>query len=341
VGVQEKSTGEINLGAGFSSADGALADIGMRETNLLGRGQELRARLTYAARRKQAELGFTEPYFLNRELAAGFDVFRTQYDFISESSYNLNSTGFNLRMGYALSEHLQHSINYSLRDNDITDVRSFASRFIRDQEGRNVNSAIGHALTYDTRNSRFDPTSGYYLRFGQEFAGLGGDSKYIKHEVKSAYYYPIAKNWTWSAGGATGHLLGIGGEDIRISDRFFIGGEEIRGFDNAGIGPRDITTGDALGGNIYYAANTELRFPLGLPDDLGFLGAVFLNAGNLWDIDDRGPEVVDSNTIRVSAGVGVSWASPFGPIRIDISHPIVKEDEDVKETFRFSFGTRF
>ncbi len=341
VDVQEKSTGEINLGAGFSSVDGALADFGLKETNLLGRGQELRTRFTYAARRKQAELGFTEPYFLNRELTAGFDIFRTRYDFLDESSYNLNSTGFNLRTGYAINEHLSHTISYSLRDNDITDVEPTASRFIKDQEGRAVNSAIGHALAYDTRNSRFDPTDGYYVRFAQEFAGLGGNSKYIKHEVKTSYYYPIAKSWTWSALASGGHLLGLGGEDIRIADRFFIGGEQIRGFDNAGVGPRDRITGDALGGNMYYAASTELRFPLGLPEDLGFLGAAFIDAGNLWDIDDNGPEVSDQSKIRVSAGVGISWASPFGPIRIDLAKPIVKQSQDVDELFRFSFGTRF
>ncbi len=341
VDVQEKSTGEINLGAGFSSTDGALADFGIRETNLLGRGQEAHARFTYAARRKQAELGFTEPYFLDRELAAGFDIFRTRYDFLSESSYNLDSTGFSLHMSYALKEHLQHTITYTFRDNNITDVQSYASRYIRDQEGTNVNSNIGHALAYDTRNNRFDPTDGYYLRFSQEVAGLGGDSKYLKHEVKGSYYYPIAKNWTWSVLGSGGHMLGLGGRDILISDRFFIGGEVIRGFDNSGIGPRDVTTRDALGGNMYYAGTTELRFPLGLPEDLGFLGAAFVDAGNLWSVDASGPEVVDANKVRVAAGVGLSWASPFGPIRIDIARPIVKQREDVTQTFRFSFGTRF
>ncbi len=341
VDVQEKSTGEVNLGAGFSSTDGALADVGIRESNLLGRGQEAHARLTYAARRKQAELGFTEPYFLGRDLSAGFDLFRTRYDFLTESSYNLDSTGFTLRAGYNLQEHLQHSVNYSFRDNKISDVQPFASRFIRDQVGRNINSAIGHALAYDTRNNRFDPTDGYYAKISQEFAGVGGNSRYLRHELKTAYYYPIAKSWTWSASASGGHMFGLGGKDILISDRFFVGGETIRGFDNSGIGPRDSTTRDALGGNMYYAGSTELRFPLGLPEDLGFLGAAFLDAGNMWNVDANGPEVADSNRVRVSAGVGVSWSSPFGPIRVDLARPLIKEPEDITQTFRFSFGTRF
>lgn len=341
VDVQEKSTGEINLGAGFSSSDGALADFGVSEKNFLGRGQELRTRFTYATRRKQAELGFTEPYFLNRELSAGFDVFRTKLDYQSESSYDINSDGFNLRMGYAIREHLVHNFNYSLRSNDITDVQANASRFIRDQQGKNTNSSVGQALTWDERNNKFDPTNGYYLKLSQELAGLAGDSKYLKHEVKSSYYYPITKGWVFSVSGAGGYIWGYSDKDILISDRFFLGGDLMRGFDNLGVGPHDRTTADALGGNVYYAGSVEQSFPLGLPDDLGLRGALFMDAGSLWKTDSSGPEVVDSNKIRVSAGFGVAWQSPFGPIRVDLAKPIVKDKFDDEELFRFSFGTRF
>lgn len=341
VDVSEKSTGEINFGAGFSSSDGPIADFGIKESNLMGRGQELRTRFTYASRRKQVELGYTEPYFLNRELSAGFDIFRTRYDYISESSYNLDSKGVNLHMGYNLREKLAHQFYYTLRDNDITDVAPYASLYIRNQLGRYVNSSVGHALIYDDLNNRLDPSSGTYLRIGQEVSGLGGDSKYLKHEAKAAYYYPIAKSWTWNISGSGGHVVGYSSTDVNISDRFFIGGETIRGFDNSGIGARDIATQDALGGNTYYVVSTETRFPLGLPEELGILGAAFVDAGSLWDIDGNKTGVADSSSPRLSAGVGISWASPFGPIRLDFAHAIRKEDEDQTETFRFSFGTRF
>lgn len=341
VEVTEKSTGEINFGAGFSSSDGPLADFGIKESNLLGRGQELHTRFTYASRRKQVELGFTEPYFLNRELSAGFDVFRTSYDYVSESSYNLDSKGVNLRMGYNLREKISHQIYYTLRDNDITDVSPLASLYIRNQIGRYVNSAIGHALVYDNLNNRLDPSSGTYFKVSQEISGLGGDSKYLKHEGKAAYYYPIAKSWTWSISGTGGHVTGYGSTDVNIGDRFFIGGESIRGFDNSGVGARDIATRDSLGGNSYYTASTETRFPLGLPEDLGILGAAFIDAGSLWNIDGNTAGVADSSSPRLSAGVGIAWASPFGPIRLDFAHAIIKQDHDRTETFRFNFGTRF
>lgn len=341
VDVQEKSTGEINIGAGFSSTDGALADFGITERNLLGRGQELKTRFTYAARRKQAELGFTEPYFLGRELSAGFDLYRIRLDYQTESSYDIDTKGVTLRTGYALREKLNHSIHYSLRSNDITDVRPNASRFIRDQEGEWTTSALGHALTWDARNNRFDPSAGYYVKLSQEVAGLGGDSQYVKHEARTVMYHPWAKNWVFTAGASGGYIFGLGDKDIRISDRFFIGGDTIRGFTNSGIGPRDVISRDALGGNVYYAGTVEQRFPLGLPEDLGLLGAAFVDAGSLWQVDATGPEVRDNNGLRVSVGVGVSWQSPFGPIRIDLAKPLVKERFDDTELLRFSFGARF
>ena len=340
VEVMEQSTGEINIGAGFSSTDGPLADFGVSENNFLGRGQRLRTRVSYGARRQQFEVGFTEPYFLNRELSAGFDLYKTVLDFNSESSFDQESIGGRFRLGYKLKEKLSHQLYYSYRDNKITDIDPLASLFIRRQEGRWRNSSLGHTLTYDDLNNRQEPTSGYFASFTQEFAGLGGDAKYVKHEGKANYFYPIAKQWTWSIGAQGGHLVGIG-EDIHISDRFFIGGETIRGFDNSGLGPRDRSTNDALGGNIYYAGSTELTFPLGLPEDLGFLGAAFMDAGSLWKADDSGVGLLDDSAPRLSVGVGVAWKSPFGPIRIDLSQPIVKDDADITETFRFSFGTRF
>ena len=341
VDVKEKSTGEVTIGAGFSSTDGVLGDFGVSEKNLLGRGQELKTRLTVAARRKQIELGFTEPYFLDRDISAGFDIYRTKQDFLQQSSYNMDTKGVNLRSSYALQEKLQHSVNYTLRENNVTDVKPEASTYIREQVGKNINSSISHSLTYDDRNNKLDPSSGYYFRFSEEFAGLGGDSRYLKHDVKASYYYPITSKWRTSIAGSSGYIFGIGGRDVRINDRFFVGGDDLRGFRNAGIGPRDTATRDALGGNAYYTGTAELKFPLGLPDEIGVSGAVFGDAGSLWKIDNSSVGVSESNAIRASVGAGVLWASPFGPIRIDFAHAVAKQREDQTETMRFSFGTRF
>lgn len=340
VEVIEKSTGEITLGAGFSSVDGALADIGLTERNLLGKGQELRFRVMAAAERQQFDIGFTEPFLLGRDVSGGFDLYKITQDLRQESSYDRDATGGKIRAGYNLSEKLRHSVYYAFEQNKVSNVDADASRFIKDQQGKNITSVIGHSLIYDERDNRFAPIEGWYTRVNQDVAGIGGDDKFLRHEILSEYYIPVAPKWTIALAGSAGHMFGIG-EDVRINQRFFVGGRDLRGFNTGGIGPRDITTSDALGGNIYYTGSTELRFPLGLPEDLGFMGAAFIDVGSLWNVDETGIEVVDSNSMRASAGVGISWSSPFGPIRIDFAKAFLKEDYDDLETFRFSFGTRF
>jgi outer membrane protein insertion porin family len=340
VNVEEKSTGEVTFGAGFSTVDGPLADFGIRERNLLGRGQDLRFRGTLAADRSQLDVGFTEPYFMGRDVSAGFDVFHTTQDLRQESSFDRNVTGGRLRFGYALTENLRQDVYYSYQETDVANVDSRASRFIRDQEGVNVTSLIGQSLTYDKLDNRLNPTEGYYLRADLDLAGLGGDSEFIRPEMRAAAYHSFAPKWTMMLRGTGGYVHALN-DRIRIQDRFYLGGRDMRGFDNSGIGPRDVTTGDALGGNVYYTGTTELMFPLGLPDDLGFRGAVFVDAGSLTQVDEDGPEVVDEGTLRAAAGVGLAWGSPFGPVRLDFAQAFLKEENDAEETFRFTFGTNF
>lgn len=340
VEVAEKSTGEITFGAGFSTADGPLADVGVSENNFLGKGQQLRARTMFAARRQMYNIGFTEPYFMDRPVSAGFDLYNTSVDYLDEASYEREATGGILKFGYALSEKMQHQFRYNYELTNITNVQSDASTYIKEQEGENSASIIGQSFIYDDRDNRLAPTSGYFWRFNQDLAGLGGDDRFLRHEIQGEYYYPIAKKWTFLLAGSAGNVFGIG-KDVRINQRFYIGSEEIRGFSKAGIGARDITTDDALGGNNYYAGTAELRFPLGLPDDLGVTGATFVDAGSLWGVDNDGVGIADDSTPRVSAGFGVAWNSPFGPIRIDFAKALLKEEYDDEELVRFSFGTRF
>lgn len=341
VDVAEKSTGEISFGAGYSTTDGPIGDFGIREKNFLGRGQDVRARAQVGGKRQQYDVGFTERYFLDRELEAGFDLFKIINSYKDTSSFDREAIGGSVHLGYNLSEHLQHQLRYSLQKTRIFDVSSDASTYIKQQEGTDIVSMIGHSLTYDYRDNRFNPTSGYYLRFNQEAAGVGGDARFLRHEIKGEYYEPFAKQWTGLLQGSAGTIAGIG-KDVRINQRFFSGGNEIRGFANSGIGPRDTSTRDALGGNNYYAATAELRFPLGLPDDLGVTGAAFTDVANLWGLDQSGGTGFNTgDTIRASAGFGFAWASPFGPIRVDFAKPFLKDKLDETEIIRFNFGTRF
>ena len=341
VDVDEKSTGELSIGAGFSTSDGPLADFRVRERNLLGKGQDLTFATTLAGKRSEFDVSFTEPYFLDRDLSAGFDLFHMTRDLQSESSYDQRRTGGALRMGYPLSENWRQTLKYQYEKNDIDNVSSTASRFIRDQEGVRTTSAVSQHLTYDTRDSAILTTEGLYSWLDTELAGLGGDAKYISGRTGGTYYYPVMDQVVVNALGEVGAIQGYSGKDVEINDRFFIGGSTLRGFERSGIGPRDKTTDDALGGNLFYRGSLEGSFPVGLPKEMGVKGHLFTDFGSLMNVDESGANLLEENSIRASAGLGVSWRSPIGPIRVDLAMPYAKEDFDKEENFRFDFGTRF
>ncbi len=341
VEVREKSTGELSFGIGYSTADGALGDISVRERNLLGRGQDLRLGFLVSQRRQEIDLSFTEPYFLEKNLAAGFDLFRRQRDLQRISGYDEENTGFSLRAGYQITENLRQGVRYTLRQDNLENVQSGASRFIRAQQGETILSAVGQDLTYDRRDDRFDPTEGYFVRLSNDYAGVGGDITFLRNRLTGGTYYSIVDEWVASVTGEVGYLEDFG-EPTRIQHRFFLGGDTLRGFATGGVGPRE-TTGSqfALGGKEYYAGSLELGFPTGLPKEIGIRGSVFTDFGTLTDSGETGADVRDIDSLRVSAGVGALWRSPFGPVKVSVARAIRKEDFDRTETFRFSFGSRF
>jgi len=338
--VTEKSTGELSIGIGYSTTESVLGDISIRERNLLGRGQDLRLGFSLSTRRQQIDLGFTEPYFLDRELAAGFDAQRRRTDLERRSSIDQTTTSLTPRISYPITENLSQLVYYRIRQDEIDNIEADASRFIKAQEGKYTTSAVGHTLTYDRRDDRIDPTTGYVLRLTQEFAGLGGTEHYIKNVGTATKFFAVTDDVVWSVGGEAGVINGLD-DDVRMPNRFFLGGDTFRGFESGGIGPRDITTKDSLGGERYYKAETDLVFPIGLPNEFGIKGRLFGEAGTLWKTSDVGPEVVDEKSLRVSIGTGLQWKSPLGLIRVDMGFPIVKEDFDEKELLRINFGSRF
>jgi outer membrane protein insertion porin family len=339
--VEEQPTGDLSFGAGFSTTAGPLGNIGLRERNLLGRGQDLRLNFTLSADTSSLNLSFTEPYFLDRELAAGFDLFRITAD-KDESSFSQERLGGSLRAGYRLIENVRQVWRYTLQKEDITNVDNNASLLIKDDEGDRLQSSISQELTYDTRDSRFDPHRGTILSLSNEFAGVGGDVRFLKSTLGGAYYLPITEQITAAVKAEGGNIFGIG-EDTRVGDRFFIGPDSLRGFKFAGVGPRDAVTDDALGGKNFYTGTLELSFPLGLPEELQIRGRVFGDVGASWDIDGdiEGVEVQDSSSPRAAVGAGISWQSPLGPFQLDLGYAVLEEDFDETEVLQFSFGTRF
>lgn len=341
VDVEEQSTGQLNIGAGYSTQVGALAEFAIRERNLLGKGQDLRLSTTLAQSRQSIDLSFTEPYFLDRQLSAGFDLFHTLRDNQDEASFDSQETGFGLRTAYEITRDWRQRLRYRFAREIVENVGDDASRFVKQQEGTDYVSSVGQSLIYDQRNSRVDPTDGYFVELGNDLAGVGGTVNYFRTTVRGAYYFPLATDYRLSVGAEVGHLAGWGEDDTRIKDRFFLGGDNLRGFESSGAGPRDIATDDSLGGNQFASSTAEFTFPLGLPEEFGVTGALFTDVGTLTSVDESGANVRDTGSVRASVGTGLNWRSPFGPVRVDFSQAVVKEDFDKTEIFRFSFGTRF
>ena len=341
VEVTERSTGEFSVGAGFSSLDGALGNIGIKESNVFGQAKELSLDLGLSTRRSSIDLSYTDPYFLDSDVAAGIDIFNIRRNNKTYSGYKHNIIGFKLRAGYELFDDFRHISSYTLKRDKIHDIDNATSLFIREQQGKRTNSIIGQAFQYDKLNDRLNPSDGYRVRLDLDYYGLVGDSEHFSSELKIANFYRISDGGglylgTFIEGGFIASI-----KDVKINDRFFLNGDRLRGFKNLGIGPRDTSTGDALGGEIYYLLRNELNFPLGLPDDLGLSGLAFIDVGSIYNTNSSGSLVKDENKLRASAGIGLTWISPFGPVKFFLSKAILKENYDKKEIFRFSFGTTY
>jgi outer membrane protein insertion porin family len=345
--VDEKSTGELTIGGGYSTDAGALVNLGLREHNFIGTGVDAGINGTLGTKESQIDINATDSHFLDRNLVAGFDIFDIENNNQNIASYSENRTGFTLNLGYEFTEHLRQAWNYSLVDRDVYNINSTASIYVLDQAGYSLLSQIGQTITLDYRDSRVTPHSGSIIRLGTDFAGIGGDAHFVRTKVDASYYIPLDRftsnaDWGIVFSGGAGYLFQLGGHQERIIDRFFLGGDNLRGFQAGGAGPHDTTTGDSLGGRFIWTQSSELRFPLPIPPDIGLSGRTFVDVGGLTQVTAyQGNPVTNSSSPRVGVGVGVSWKTPFGLINIDVADAVVKQAHDQTQVFRFGFGTRF
>jgi outer membrane protein insertion porin family len=362
VKVEEQPTGELSFGAGYSTSEGVIGDISITERNLMGKGQYVRLGFSGSLERAQVDFSFTEPHFLDRNLAAGFDLFYKEVDFQDVASFSQRDAGGDIRLGFPIADNTQLGLRYKFVNEQIFNVSNNASLAVKESEGTVNVSSVGYTVAYDTRNLPQSPTSGIFASFSQDLAGVGGDVNYIRSVADARGYYPITNKLTLVGRVQGGNIEGWGGDDVRMTDLFFKGGETIRGFKRAGIGPRDAcedpVTGerihpcskDSLGGKVYWATTAELRFPFPfIPDNLGMQGAVFVDAGSLFDPSDfalnavarEGSFIFDGSQVRLSSGFSLIWQSPLGPLRADIAQALLKADFDKTEIFRFGASTNF
>jgi outer membrane protein insertion porin family len=417
VDLEEKSTGDFSISGGYSTTDGALAEVSISERNLLGRGLFAKASVTYGQYARGYSLSFVEPYLLDYRVALGLDLYQRQQLSNSYISYGTKTLGFSPRLGFQLREDLALQVRYSIYQQQITlpftlancnnniGTPAFnpspafanangltldpstnglgcysdgeASLPVRRElaNGKTLTSAVGYSLTYNTLDNNKNPTDGLLIDFKQDFAGVGGDVTYLKTAGDAKYYQSLVSDLVGLVH-LQGGVLTKMGSDLRMLDHFQMGPNLVRGFAPNGIGPRDLNpygTQDAIGGTKYWGASLELQMPFWfLPKEVGLKGAVYADAGGLYDyqgpttwsvtnelttpknsncipstVNPASPGTCtglvydDSKVVRSSVGVGLIWASPFGPLRFDYAVPLTKGKYDRVQEFRFGGGTTF
>ena len=350
VKIQEQPTGELSLGAGYSTVDQLLLDVGISQHNFRGTGQDVSLRASIGSLRRQIDFRFTEPRFLGRDLAAGVDLFSYRYDFTQYSGYESETNGAGLRLGFPLNLNTYFRARYQLHADDVfidasTCALGGSSISLCSQRGSSLTSLVGYTLNFDKRNDPQHATRGYVLQLDQALAGLGGSVNYLRSEATGTYYYGFTPSLVLQVTGQAGYTLAYGGDAVRINDRFFKGGSNFRGFQTAGIGPRDVLYDEALGGKLYAIGTLELSLPNFLPEQYGIRTALFTDFGTLGLLDKSvkslSSTVRDDLALRASAGLSVFWTSPLGPIRLDFSQVLAKSSYDKTEAFRFSTNTQF
>jgi outer membrane protein insertion porin family len=336
VNVEDQSTGEFSIGAGYATT-GFIAELSMNERNFLGRGQQLSASIGYGQDQQSYSVSFTDPYFLGYHISAGFDLYQNDYSSWSQRPFDETVTGGGLRFGFPISDDLTLETNYKLIRDEVSNSTAPVTSF---PNGTTWTSSLGYAVKYSTIDNYNDPRSGVYAKWAQDFAGVGGDTKYIRSTIDARYYRELYADAdiVGLVKVSAGNITGLG-QDVRALDDFFKGGETIRGFATYGIGPRD-SANLAVGGKNFYAATAEVQFPLpGLPPDFGLRGALFADAGSVFGTDVAG--ATDENTLRSSVGGSILWASPIGLLRADFAQALTKAKTDDTEFFRFSAGKQF
>jgi len=358
VDVVDQPTGSFGIGAGYSAGgDGLILEASVEEKNFLGRGQFIRVAVGGGLDDARSySLSFTEPYFLGYRLAAGFDIFKSQTS--SEDYYDYDEQGFTLRVTAPITDDLATTFRYTYKKlqydgegdwaggipNTAGDNLSYPYQRLV-EEGDFVQSSVSQTLTYNTLDSSTLAREGIYASITHEYAGLGGDSEFYKISGRGRYFHLLSDEMDiiGSLAVGAGHVVGTG-DDLNVFDQFRVGGRMIRGFENNGIGPR-MLNGDAIGGTTYFTTSAEVTFPMpAFPEDFGLRAALFADAGTLYgnDVNTNGETVRGTDmSWRASVGAGIQWASPFGSIRVDYAIPVVKEDFDEEQKFRFSMANQF
>ncbi len=327
IDVTEKSTGSFSMGAGYGTVEKMFATGSITQRNLFGRGQILNLRGMVGGRTNRVDLSFTEPWLFDIPLSAGVDAFVWDRDY---DVYQRTSSGGALRAGYPVWRYTRLTGRYLFDSSNIYDIDASAAQSIKDLEGTNVTSSLSAILTYDSRNNLYNATKGMLNRITLTYAGLGGDVGFYKAVGEVGWYFPIIWSTSGFLRGKAGYVNEAGGI-LPDYERFYLGGiTSVRGYDFRDISAYD-ADGNKIGGNSFVQFNAEYRMPL--LKDQGIFGVVFFDAGNVYG-QGQSPDLSD---LRTSAGLGVRWLSPMGPIRLEYAF-ILNPEDDGPSGGKWEFG---
>jgi outer membrane protein insertion porin family len=356
VDVEEQSTGEFNIAGGYSTTDGMLVEVKLGDSNFLGTGDALKSSVTYGQYARGIDLSASEPYFLGTRVSAGIELYGRQNDPSPYQSYGSDIYGATLQFGTPITEQIGVQYHYSLYNQSVTiDPASMAAApSLPIQQaalaGPQWVSAVGDTITYNTLDNNKNPTDGIRSQLTQDLAGLGGDVNFLRTTEDVRYYHALNDDLVGMVRAQGGYITGWGGQQVPLLNSFFGGPTMVRGFAPYGFGPRDLTPGttmDNVGGTMYWASTLELQSAIpGVPQEYGLRASAFVDAGSVFNYggptvfpgSTQSLQVANSNIVRSSVGVGLTWASPFGALTVSYAVPVTKAAYDVVQPLNFGAG---
>ncbi|WP_310600072.1 outer membrane protein assembly factor BamA [Desulfobulbus sp.] len=336
VDVKEKSTGSFQIGAGYSSSENMLFMGEISENNLFGTGNRLSLAASTSSESTRYNLKFINPRLYDSQVSGSIDLFNWEREY---DDFTKDSTGATFRLGHPLWEEWRIFYAYTISNTDLTDIDyNNVSSAILQSKDINLLSMPEVSLVRDTRDKLFSPTKGSRNSVTVSYAGgpFGGDAEFTKVEGSSTWYFPLFWSTVLNVKGAAGQAFENEDGKLPVYEKFFLGGmNSIRGFESASISPIDPRTGDKIGGDKMWYGTVAVIFPL--VKDMGIDGEIFHDFGNVYDID----EDWDLGDYKKTAGVGILWASPLGPIRLAWGFNLDKQEGEDSSNWDFSMGGTF
>ncbi|MDQ6965078.1 MAG: outer membrane protein assembly factor BamA, partial [Mariprofundales bacterium] len=350
VKLTEDKTGKFTFGIGFSQLERAFLTTSLQQKNFLGKGIDTAIDATIGGRTQNYNVSVTDPYFLDREMSATFNTFKTQTKLNTITLYRQNDIGAGVNLGIPLTESTGYSVGYRFSKTNLSNIPLTASLILQSQAGRHTLGELSQSLYYDTRDRTISAHSGQHASVGVSVAGVGGSRRFIEFSAKERAFFSLGETMVLSPQLEGRYVQGYGGRDVPLERRYSMGGVgSLRGFDTFGVSLRDTNTGDPVGGNGMVRSAIDLFFPLPGVRTEGFRGVLFTEAGTVWGsvnstFNGRSTSVrqrFSLSTLRASAGFGVEWLSPIGPVGLIWARTLRRQPGDLTRGFEFSLGSAF